>query len=232
LNSQILAEFDFFPTGLRALENTMPLPFADDDLQNTQREEYRFFFLAQVSLRRLLNRIHANLYTPGSTQLCDQTIAANRRLEARSNGDHTAILNPPFDPNTLSPRMRNIMQELNLQLEMWKTHLPQSLQFSDTQDFATCARLELHGPRTMRDRLMGSLQSRFFAARSIINRPYIYGLLNPSGLLASPEDEERARAALEAQLLISLKSGVLRERLVTLPHPINPCRRYLVPSRS
>lgn len=67
LNSQILAEFDFFPTGLRALENTMPLPFADDDPQHRQREDYRFFFLAQVSLRRLLNRIHANLYTPGNT---------------------------------------------------------------------------------------------------------------------------------------------------------------------
>jgi hypothetical protein len=74
---------------------------------------------------------------------------------------------------------------------------------------------------------MGSLQSRYFAAKSIINRPFVYALLGPSGLPLLPEDEEKAKTALEAQLLIAVKSGLLSERVVSLPHPINPCRRFV-----
>lgn len=65
LGSQILAEIGFPPSGISRFENEIPLPFADSYAEERPEAEYQFFFLAQVALRRLLNRIHSNLYKYG-----------------------------------------------------------------------------------------------------------------------------------------------------------------------
>ncbi|KAF5516042.1 Echinocandin B biosynthetic cluster transcription factor ecdB [Colletotrichum siamense] len=60
--SQILVEFEFPSSGLSGLESSVPLPLLPDPGIDPRQKEYQFFFLALVSMRRLLNRIHSHLY--------------------------------------------------------------------------------------------------------------------------------------------------------------------------
>lgn len=67
--SQILAELDFAPSGISRFEHDVRLPFATGSASESQQNEYQFSLLAQISLRRLLNRVHANLYNQGNSIL-------------------------------------------------------------------------------------------------------------------------------------------------------------------
>ncbi|KAF0328447.1 C6 zinc finger protein, partial [Colletotrichum asianum] len=60
--SQILVEFEIPSSGLSGLESSVPLPLLPDPGTDPRQKEYQFFFLALVSMRRLLNRIHSHLY--------------------------------------------------------------------------------------------------------------------------------------------------------------------------
>ncbi|KAI9842480.1 MAG: hypothetical protein M1838_003105 [Thelocarpon superellum] len=59
LESDILAELDLPPSGITRLEDTMPFPEIKSD-------DYiiGFYYLAQIGLRKLLNRVHTSLYRP------------------------------------------------------------------------------------------------------------------------------------------------------------------------
>jgi hypothetical protein len=65
IQSQILAELDFPPSGLSGLEGVVPLPLAPDSRTNPHHREYQSFLLALISMRRLLNRIHYHMYNQG-----------------------------------------------------------------------------------------------------------------------------------------------------------------------
>lgn len=63
--SQILAEFDFPASGLGKLASKIPLPLIPDGGTDPRLAEYQFFFLALISMRKLLNRILYHLYSRG-----------------------------------------------------------------------------------------------------------------------------------------------------------------------
>lgn len=120
------------------------------------------------------------------------------------------------------------MFELDRQLEEWRTCLPQGLEFlpySEAQLAEVPEFDQTH--RSTDERLRGHLMARYFAAKSIIHRPYIYKTLH-HGTTASLTDADAAgaRTAVGSALMSVVASGILHEPLVLLLHPINSCRRY------
>jgi len=96
-----LAELEVPQSGLQRLADTMPLPsFGDgfDDAETT-------YFLAEISIRRLLNRVHNSVYP---------------RLQS-ANIDTAEILS--FEQLN---KLRNVCQELHRQLDRWHSSIPGS----------------------------------------------------------------------------------------------------------
>ncbi|RAL64640.1 hypothetical protein DID88_001673 [Monilinia fructigena] len=106
LESDYLAELSGLPeSGLASIESTIPLPgnYNTHDAQ-VDEEHSSLYFLACISMRRLLNRVHNLLY-------------------AKETGASLDDARFPF-----------IVEELDHQLEEWRDFLPTALQFVvDTQ---------------------------------------------------------------------------------------------------
>jgi len=110
LESDYLAELSALPqSGIARIESSIPLPGHYNTHSNTQEEEQSsLYFLACISMRRLLNRVHHVLY-------------------ARESG--VSLDNARFP---------SVVSELNHQLEEWRDFLPVAFNFSlDTQETAT-----------------------------------------------------------------------------------------------
>ncbi|TGO42157.1 hypothetical protein BHYA_0012g00740 [Botrytis hyacinthi] len=106
LESDYLAELSGLPeSGLASIESTIPLPGSYDTHDSQVDEEHSsLYFLACISMRRLLNRVHNLLY-------------------AKETGASLDDARFPF-----------IVEELDHQLEEWRDFLPPALQFVvDTQ---------------------------------------------------------------------------------------------------
>ena len=68
--SDILAELDLPPSGISRLEDSMPLPSSITDSSTTEganedNPSMWMYYLAQIALRKLLNRAHTSLYKRG-----------------------------------------------------------------------------------------------------------------------------------------------------------------------
>ncbi|TGZ81366.1 hypothetical protein EX30DRAFT_348572 [Ascodesmis nigricans] len=110
LESDILAELDLPPSGISRLEDTLPLPLGlSKPVTSTEVSPDNpliwLYYLAQIALRKLLNRVHTALYK--------QSQSKTRRLD--------------------SPRSLIMARELDYQLEQWRKHLPGPLQWSDDE---------------------------------------------------------------------------------------------------
>ncbi|KAG5785858.1 hypothetical protein H9Q73_000439 [Fusarium xylarioides] len=175
--SQILAEFDFPASGLGKLASSMPLPVVPGAGADPSHAQYQFFFLALISMRKLLNRILFHLYSRDHT-------------EDSANGEPTHADKPAAFPS-VSP---SVMFELDRQLEEWRTCLPQGLEFPAYSEAQLADIPELDQThRSTDERLRGHLMARYFAAKSIIHRPYIYKTLH-HGATASLSDADAAGA--------------------------------------
>ncbi|KAI5366423.1 hypothetical protein Slin15195_G079430 [Septoria linicola] len=109
LESDYIAELAALPqTGVSDMESSVPYPAhyqtAEDEIE---REQSSLYFLACVSMRRLLNRVHDLLYAP------DTGVA--------------------FD----DARFPHVVTELDHQLEEWRNCLPPSFEFSIDTSSAT-----------------------------------------------------------------------------------------------
>ncbi|KAL7272549.1 hypothetical protein RUND412_004639 [Rhizina undulata] len=144
LESDVLAELDLPPSGISRLEDSMMLPSAValPSLDSEAKEDdplMWMYYLAQIALRKLLNRVHTALYkNKGSLD---------------------------------SPRSLAIARELDYQLEQWKLHLPDALQWKECDPPAT----DINAAR---------LRAKYWGARYIIHRPFIYHVLHPG--ISSP----------------------------------------------
>ncbi|KAH6613161.1 hypothetical protein C7974DRAFT_322245, partial [Boeremia exigua] len=110
LSGQILAEFDLPYSGLGNLANFVPLPTVSDAPTSSRLTLDQLFFLALITIRKLLNRIMLCLY-----MLDDETQSASL---------------PPAD--TLSMFLsasHSIINELDRQLEEWRACLPHEIRF-------------------------------------------------------------------------------------------------------
>ncbi|KAH7216106.1 hypothetical protein DER44DRAFT_820991 [Fusarium oxysporum] len=207
--SQILAEFDFPASGLGKLASSMPLPVIPGAGTDPRHAQYQFFFLALISMRKLLNRILFHLYSREHIE--DTTSGEQAHIEKSA-----AFL-------SVSP---SVMFELDRQLEEWRTCLPQGLEFSS---YSEAQLAEIPGldqtHRSTDERLRGQLQARYFAAKSIIHRPFIYKALHRDHTAPLTDaDAAGARIAVGSALMSVVVSGILQEPLALLLHPINSCR--------
>ncbi|KAI9675577.1 MAG: hypothetical protein M1817_000943 [Caeruleum heppii] len=97
LESDILAELDLPQSGITRYEYTMPFP------KGKPGEELMWtYYLAQIGLRKLLNRVHSSLYKPKPPDKDDAEWSIHELLE------------------------------LSRQLSEWREHVPKPLQWDDS----------------------------------------------------------------------------------------------------
>lgn len=120
----------------------------------------------------------------------------------------------------------SLVEELDRQLEEWRYCLPTSLAFPGfSLDTDQQVMAEPFQYRATEARLKGHLMCRYYSAKSVIYRSFLYNVLHsddPNQL--AERDQDGARIAVEAALLSTLHSGLLHEPLVLLLHPINSWR--------
>ncbi|KAL5333608.1 hypothetical protein BJX70DRAFT_403376 [Aspergillus crustosus] len=136
-----LAEFDHPRSGIEPLVESLPFPSCNPPNLDLQR------YLANLSMRCLLNRIHHCLYFSSETP----THATWTPTTA-----HTAM-SPPRQPSNAVSR---VCTELELQLENWYGMLPDAI------------RPDLD-PQEPGDLHMCLLQLRYWSAKQILYRPYV-----------------------------------------------------------
>jgi len=144
LESDFLAELDLPPSGISRLEDTMLLPSGTSSPSSAYAEIVPddpliwMYSLAQIALRKLLNRVHTALYKQDKTHLD-------------------------------SPRSLAIARELDYQLEAWKSHLPAPLRWESSDPPSS----DINAAR---------LRAKYFGARYIIHRPFVYQALHGIGV--------------------------------------------------
>ena len=65
--STILSELDLPPSGLYQLQDSVPMPFGNEESQKQEQAsetECQFVLLANIALRRLLNRAYRSMSSP------------------------------------------------------------------------------------------------------------------------------------------------------------------------
>ncbi|KAI9841557.1 MAG: hypothetical protein M1837_000603 [Sclerophora amabilis] len=99
LESDILAELDLPPSGISRLEEKITLPMGQSNLES----EIWMYYYAQISLRRLLNRVHSAYHYKPEHKSANRTRFATKELE-----------------------------ELQFQLSQWREALPERLRWKDS----------------------------------------------------------------------------------------------------
>lgn len=138
-----LAELELPRSGLQQLTDEISLPSCTnlDLMQST-------CFLAEISIRRLLNRIHNSLY-PSKKHVLMLSSTTIMAADEYSIQDVTSMI--------------SVCDELHTQLETWHSSIPAEFRPA----------LGVGSPETLfRDR-QHILRIRYFAARHIINRPFL-----------------------------------------------------------
>lgn len=139
--SDLIAEHHLPRSGIEHAIDLTPFPsFADHEAQETN------LFLAELSVRRLLNRVHHTMYASDWTR--------------RSLGLQPASSDSPsYDFQSLS-NILSVSKELDRQLANWFDLLPQTIK-PDMNDLSRCS-----SPRV-------NMLHRFHSAKDIITRPFL-----------------------------------------------------------
>ncbi|CRL21273.1 Transcription factor, fungi [Penicillium camemberti] len=149
LNSRdLIAEHHLPRSGIEHVIDLTPFPtFANHDAQETH------VFLAELSVRRLLNRVHHTMYGSDCTR--------------RSLGLQPASSDSPsYDFQSLSTIL-SVSQELDRQLDNWFNLLPGTIK-PDINDPSRCTGLQLN------------MLHRFHSAKDIITRPFLLCAIDSS----------------------------------------------------
>ncbi|KAL3447521.1 hypothetical protein BJX65DRAFT_92268 [Aspergillus insuetus] len=210
--SQLLAEFELPASGLGRYEDMIPFPFSEYRNAEEPRELHRVTFLAHLALRKLLNRIHLNIYGHG-----------NRHSQSSMGLTASSSLSTGFSASM------SIIEELDHQLELWRQHLPTELAFPALAQMDPWQHEDLTRRRAASpfERATGALRARYCAAKSIILRPFLYTLLNspPDGGIPA-RDQENAQLCMLAVLQAVLRQGILRDSIRAIPMPVNLIRCF------
>ncbi|KAL4894825.1 hypothetical protein BDV59DRAFT_175040 [Aspergillus ambiguus] len=161
-----LAELELPRSGLQELSDNISLP----SCHNLGIEESTYY-LAELSVRRLLNRIHNSLY-PRKDHSISQTVTTLPLLDEFSIADVSS--------------MNAICIELRSQLELWYSSIPEAFRPS----------LEVTAP-DMTDR-QSILRIRYFATRHIIYRPFLLSIVTHSSERAPDSMIENAALCIES----------------------------------
>ncbi|KAB5578783.1 hypothetical protein GE09DRAFT_560777 [Coniochaeta sp. 2T2.1] len=165
LESDYLAELSVPVSGVGRIESSIPLPgvYPFSTHQSQQEEEQSsLYFLACISMRRLLNRVHQLLYARDTGSAC------NFASSLSSN----------------DVRFPVVVAELDHQLEEWRDVLPAAFAFDvgfEHERTAGKRHGEGGGGVGLVSEHGGFLRQRYLTCRSVIYRPYLMWMLSGAG---------------------------------------------------
>ncbi|KAH1323326.1 hypothetical protein KXX47_000814 [Aspergillus fumigatus] len=195
LESDILAELDLPASGISRAESRIGLPKGRFTLALPNEicapsTMMMFFYSAQIHLRKVLNRVHTDLYkverqqgsnnaNPGSaTNAAGSASAVNAAIAAiTSNPSSNTTATSSSSNNRWTS---NVQEILSMNLELWRNSLPDVMKWKDTDPPSN-------------DINVARMRAKYYGARYIIHRPLLYhalhfaGLPNPNPTAASVE---------------------------------------------
>jgi len=208
-------DLDLPHTGVQELEDTVPLPYSNKDLESAthQKDDLSSFqhhsqhhFLAMIALRRLIHRIHETIFASTETKDSDDC------------GE------PPVA----------IIRELAHQLETWHSMLPPPLQWQDSNKLGF-PNVDPSGHRSKEtlfssdrehaliaydyslDLVTAQLRTRFYYARFLIYRPFVYKALHFPELM-TVEDAQCCALAINAALSWPIAMAPPKSKKRLVPH--------------
>ncbi|KAF4550695.1 Fungal Zn(2)-Cys(6) binuclear cluster domain-containing protein 6 [Elsinoe fawcettii] len=214
-------ELDLPRTGIYSLEDQIPLPSFQQTRnmasESDESSHFHYHFLAMIALRRLIARIHASLHSDNDTR-------------AENSEDYDG---PPI----------HLVKELARQLESWRTYLPQALQWSDAEmhSFPNVNPLARRQPsplftvqdngeptnhRYNLDIVTGHLRTRFYYARYMIYRPFIFKALHfPEAM--TQDDASYCALAMQSACMWPLAMSPCRYKKRLVPHLFTWTQNFL-----
>lgn len=171
-----LAELELPQSNLQALIDETPLPTCVN-----LPPEISTRYLAELSIRRLLNRIHNTLYP---------------RRSSTSAFSPTSLGAPSDFSSRDINSVHNICNELHRQLDTWLSSIPEPFRPS----------LNLDPTENDRDRV---LRIRYYAAKHIIYRPFVLYVVAVQGYEPSDLLLEKCNACLESCRLYLHNTGYI-----------------------
>lgn len=131
-------------SGIEPLGDKMPLPHSLDPSD----QEETIHFIAEIAIRRLLNRVHSSLYSP-NTDPAETMAWPGQGLAQGSSGTTLSL-----------PRLLALSAELDRQLEQWYASMPEGVRPPRGTEPISCERGHV-------------LRIRYYAARAVIHRPFV-----------------------------------------------------------
>ncbi|USW51869.1 hypothetical protein Slin15195_G051880 [Septoria linicola] len=219
-------DLDLPQTGIQSFQDTVPLPYFIEGqdmhtpgfpVQNSgvppiaedrDRSHFQYHFLAMIALRRLISRIHEVIHE-ASTQ------------QSESTEDYGG---PPV----------TVIREMARQLESWRSLLPRPLQWQDI-DKLEFPNTDLGGRRPNEplfstdqgpvpighkynlDLVTAQLRTRFYYARFMMYRPFVYKALHFPELM-TPDDGKCCGLAIQAALLWPMAMAPPKNKKRLVPH--------------
>jgi hypothetical protein len=246
-------EFRMASTGIESLEDQIPLPhfyprkggWTGDPLSGTTNASTAdgkgasaFYFVAMTALSRLIRRadniIHDYEPHQGETELLWHSSDNPGHARAQEDAPHLGNYSgPPTD----------LVQELVLQLDLWRDALPQKLQWSDNDRFdfeeveplstallsCSFSPLQNLGPGIIdhnTDIAVAQLRTRFYHARFLICRPFIYKALHLPQLMTA-DDRVKCAFAIDAACLWPLSLAPPKNKKHLIPHLFSWTQNFL-----
>lgn len=238
-------DLDLPQSGIQTFEDIVPLPYfiEGQDMhtpgfpvqavgvqtaEDRDRSHFQYHFLAMIALRRLISRIHEVIHECKSSRhsrfivlICAHTPYLASTTQPESSDGYGG---PPL----------TVIREMSRQLESWRSLLPRPLQWQDNEKlefpnidvgsrrpneplFSPDQGPVPIGHKYNLDLVTAQLRTRFYYARFMMYRPFVYKALHFPELMDA-EDEYCCGVAIKAALLwpIALAPPKNKKRLV--PH--------------
>ena len=199
--------------------------------------DYAYHFIAMITLSRLIRRIDnlTSSYEPatGESEPLWQELGSGKRVDALTRVSPANYSGPPI----------KLVQELIYQLDTWRNALPQRLQWSDKERFGfteieaatTSPRFSFFsslrnvGPGKIDhnvDIAVAQLRTRFYHARFLVHRPFVYKALHARELM-TPGDRARCSLAIDAACLWPLSLAPPKNKKRLVPHLFSWTQNFL-----
>ncbi|KYG40385.1 hypothetical protein M433DRAFT_148429 [Acidomyces richmondensis BFW] len=197
-------DLDLPQSGVQRMEDEVPLPSFESD-SSLDHSHYQYHFLAMIALRRLISRIHAVIHE------CD-------------DGAVDEYGGPPVA----------VIREMARQLDGWRALLPRPLQWSDSDKFDFPATDPLVrrpneplfsidqgsipiGHKHNLDIVCAQLRTRFYYARFMMYRPFVYKALHFPELMTA-DDAACCALAIKSACLWPLAMAPPKNKKRLVPH--------------
>lgn len=227
-------DLDLPQTGIHTLEDEVPLPYFHEtqDPQRgargvEERSHFQYHFLAMIALRRLIARIHGVIHE------CELTGTPNPPPRHRTDMD--AASNPQAESaEDYGGPPIPVIRKLARQLDSWRSLLPRPLQWHDNDmlDFPNA------NPTTRRpnetlfspdqgnvpighkynlDVVTAQLRTRFYYARFMMFRPFVYKALHFPEVMTT-EDANCVALAIQSACMWPLSMAPPKNKKRLVPH--------------